>query len=203
MNKFIGAEGANVYFGLRFDEPERIGGLKTKYVTPIYPLRDAQIGLATVYHIVESRDLMPPAFFWKRLYDEVMARVGKAGAEIVASWPRWMRDRAFAWRSRPNCSFCFFQRRYEWVGLLEHHPDLYGNAEAIELRAAGDRREEAYTWIDGLPLPMLRERAAAIFEKRVLAVVKLIRAQEQPDLFASALDDMGIAQTSCGLLCGK
>lgn len=38
----------------------------------------------------------------------------------------------YAWRTRSGCYFCFFQRRIEWVGLLEHHPDLFERAMAYE-----------------------------------------------------------------------
>jgi len=30
----------------------------------------------------------------------------------------------YEWRSRSGCYFCFFQRRSEWVGLKEKHPEL-------------------------------------------------------------------------------
>ncbi len=125
MNHFIGDDEAIVYFGLRADEPDRVGALATKKLRPRYPLREAGIGLATVYRIVEGRDLMPPAFLWQRLFVAVIDRTGGlhgVGMKIVNGWPEWIRDRMFAWRSRPNCYVCIFQRRYEWVGLLEHHP---------------------------------------------------------------------------------
>lgn len=38
----------------------------------------------------------------------------------------------YVWRTRSGCYFCFFQRRAEWVGLLEHHPDLFDAAKAYE-----------------------------------------------------------------------
>ena len=38
----------------------------------------------------------------------------------------------YEWRSRSGCYFCFFQRRIEWVGLLEHHPDLFIRAMSFE-----------------------------------------------------------------------
>lgn len=203
MNHFIGAEGALVYFGLRADEPERVGAFETKKLTPRYPLREANIGIATVYRIVEARGLLPPAFFWQRLYDAVAASV-RPSVALIDQWPRWMRDRVFAWRSRPNCFFCFFQRRYEWAGLLEHHPALFAKAEEIEASVAGDRRESAFRWIaEDYPLSRIRENAETIFQKRVEAVCKLIRAAQQTELFASGLDEMDIAGTSCGLLCGK
>jgi len=38
----------------------------------------------------------------------------------------------YDWRSRSGCYFCFFQRKIEWVGLLERHPDLYAQATEYE-----------------------------------------------------------------------
>jgi 3'-phosphoadenosine 5'-phosphosulfate sulfotransferase (PAPS reductase)/FAD synthetase len=50
----------------------------------------------------------------------------------------------YSWRTRSGCYFCFFQRRAEWVGLLEHHPDLFEKAKAYEKvdPQTGDR----YSW---------------------------------------------------------
>ncbi len=38
----------------------------------------------------------------------------------------------YGWRTRSGCYFCFFQRKSEWVGLHEHHPDLYQLASEYE-----------------------------------------------------------------------
>lgn len=53
----------------------------------------------------------------------------------------------YEWRSRSGCYFCFFQRKGEWVGLLENHPDLYERAKEYEKMdpATGD----FYTWQQG------------------------------------------------------
>ena len=50
----------------------------------------------------------------------------------------------YKWRSRSGCYFCFFQRRSEWVGLLENHPDLFEQAKAYEKFDA--ETGERYTW---------------------------------------------------------
>lgn len=50
----------------------------------------------------------------------------------------------YEWRSRSGCYFCFFQRRIEWVGLLENHPDLYELAASYE--KIDDESGESYTW---------------------------------------------------------
>ena len=31
----------------------------------------------------------------------------------------------YKWRTRSGCYFCFYQRKAEWVGLMENHPDLF------------------------------------------------------------------------------
>jgi len=50
----------------------------------------------------------------------------------------------YNWRTRSGCYFCFFQRRAEWVGLLERHPDLFKKSQEYEKidEASGAR----YTW---------------------------------------------------------
>jgi 3'-phosphoadenosine 5'-phosphosulfate sulfotransferase (PAPS reductase)/FAD synthetase len=50
----------------------------------------------------------------------------------------------YSWRTRSGCYFCFFQRKAEWAGLLEKHPDLFEKAKEYEKfdPTTGDR----YTW---------------------------------------------------------
>jgi len=49
----------------------------------------------------------------------------------------------YRWRTRSGCYFCFFQRKNEWVGLLENHPDLFELAKSYE----NDRKAgTGYTW---------------------------------------------------------
>jgi hypothetical protein len=38
----------------------------------------------------------------------------------------------YKWRSRSGCYFCFFQRRNEWVGLKENHPEKFEEAKQYE-----------------------------------------------------------------------
>jgi len=52
----------------------------------------------------------------------------------------------YNWRSRSGCFFCFFQRKIEWVGLHENHPDLFEQAAEYE-SAHSDGR--VYTWNEG------------------------------------------------------
>src|SRR5258706_9683953 len=66
----------------------------------------------------------------------------------------------YQWRSRSGCYFCFFQRKNEWLGLAERHPDLFERAKKYEKFDAktGDR----YTWSQGETLNELIARAADI-----------------------------------------
>lgn len=80
--------------------------------------------------------------------------------------------------------------------LLETHPDLYAEAEALE--------KDDYSFMRGLPLRELRrpDRVARVFERRVDEVVEAVAAKFQRNLFTLPVDNE-LALTSCGLLCGK
>jgi len=69
----------------------------------------------------------------------------------------------YQWRSRSGCYFCFFQRKEEWVGLSENHPDLFEKARYYEQyhKEKGHR----YTWSPGESLDDLIARASEIKQK--------------------------------------
>lgn len=50
----------------------------------------------------------------------------------------------YKWRTRSGCFFCFFQRKSEWVGLLENHPHLFEQAVAYEKE--DPETGQRYTW---------------------------------------------------------
>lgn len=68
----------------------------------------------------------------------------------------------YGWRSRSGCYFCFFQRKVEWVGLLEHHPQLFEKAKQYE--RCDPETGKRYTWNSGESLEDLSrpERIAQI-----------------------------------------
>lgn len=66
----------------------------------------------------------------------------------------------YEWRSRSGCYFCFFQRKEEWVGLYERHPDLFEQAKAYE--AYHKELGRNHTWSQGEYLEELIERADEI-----------------------------------------
>ena len=68
----------------------------------------------------------------------------------------------YKWRTRSGCYFCFFQRKSEWVGLLEQHPDLFELAKGYE--KFNEETGERFTWSQGESLEELSdpERIAQI-----------------------------------------
>lgn len=191
---------ATIYFGLRADEPDRKGfNPMAKYnITPKYPLRDLGLGIEQVYQILEHKGLTPPAFFWESVYKQVIAE-NVFFQDWVNKLPRWVFDRIFCWRTRANCFFCFYQRRYEWAGLFEHHPDLFADAEYLEQVGNGDEREENFYWIDHqFPLSKIRENYTRYRNQKVQEVINMIYSKQ-----VKTLDEIELAGKSCGLFCGK
>lgn len=102
----------------------------------------------------------------------------------------------YEWRTRSGCYFCFFQRKAEWIGLKERHPDLFEMAKQFE-KVVRDPATGAvvkrYSWAQGETLEELEqpERVAEIKanhqkyleeEKRKRRPVRLL------DMFEDALD---------------
>ena len=56
----------------------------------------------------------------------------------------------YRWRSRSGCYFCFFQRRDEWVGLADTHPELFERAKQYE--KTDSRTGKRFTWVHGVTL---------------------------------------------------
>jgi len=61
----------------------------------------------------------------------------------------------YKWRSRSGCTFCFFQKKSEWVGLKENHPEAFEHAKSLE--KTSDKHDSPFTWIKGLPLKELEK----------------------------------------------
>jgi 3'-phosphoadenosine 5'-phosphosulfate sulfotransferase (PAPS reductase)/FAD synthetase len=66
----------------------------------------------------------------------------------------------YEWRSRSGCYFCFFQRKEEWVGLQERHPELFEQAKYYETYHKELGR--SHTWSQGEYLEDLIKRADEI-----------------------------------------
>ena len=123
----------------------------------------------------------------------------------------------YEWRTRSGCYFCFYQRKAEWVGLAERHPELYERAIAIERKVlldAGvdgdaDFSERAmagrqYTWSGGETLVQLRSRRQEILDKHEAAMTRIRGAHTAVpvlEALSDALDtdDDSLTCTVCAL----
>ncbi len=110
----------------------------------------------------------------------------------------------YEWRTRSGCYFCFYQRKAEWVGLADRHPELFERAVAIEskvLIGAGEGKDasyedhamqgRAYTWSGGELLTELLERRDEILARHEQAMERESQKRHNVPLvevFAEALD---------------
>lgn len=111
----------------------------------------------------------------------------------------------YEWRTRSGCYFCFYQRKAEWIGLAEKHPDLWERAVAIEQKvmkdagADGDAsfgrygmRGRQYTWSGGESLQDLLARREEILQRHNEALDRSAKRKVNRtawEVFAEALDD--------------
>ncbi len=112
----------------------------------------------------------------------------------------------YDWRSRSGCTFCFFQQKIEWVGLLERHPEAYEAAKAMEKNSL--EHGSPFSWSQGETLLEL-ERPERIAEIRSDHKRRVERAKNKrkvdplrPDNGAVDLDDIYGQQKVC-LACHK
>ncbi|MET8323339.1 phosphoadenosine phosphosulfate reductase family protein [Micromonospora sp. NPDC005189] len=102
----------------------------------------------------------------------------------------------YEWRTRSGCYFCFFQRKHEWVGLADRHPELFERAIEYEDKvkyASTAMQGRQYTWSQGESLRDLLARRDEIEQRHQAA---LSRAANRPrrnlpliDVLADAHDD--------------
>ena len=76
----------------------------------------------------------------------------------------------YVWRSRSGCTFCFFQRKIEWVRLLERHPEAFEEAKRYEKTATAAGSQ--FTWseresLEEMSKPERVEQIKADYEKRL------------------------------------
>lgn len=111
----------------------------------------------------------------------------------------------YGWRTRSGCYFCFFQRKAEWVGLADNHPELFEKAVAIEQKtltdagldgdasfAASGMKGRQYTWSDGEALTELLARRDDIMERHAESMKRAEKRRRNLPLIevlSDALDD--------------
>ena len=123
----------------------------------------------------------------------------------------------YNWRTRSGCYFCFYQRKAEWIGLAERHPELFERAVAIERKVLSDAgvdgdadfgshamRGRQYTWSGGETLPELRSRRNEILERHEAAISRAAKKRVNlplMEVLGDALDedDDTIPCTVCAL----
>jgi 3'-phosphoadenosine 5'-phosphosulfate sulfotransferase (PAPS reductase)/FAD synthetase len=114
----------------------------------------------------------------------------------------------YSWRSRSGCTFCFFQRKIEWVGLLEKHPEAFLEAKKYEKQAL--EGNSPFTWsqsesLDELAQPKRIAEIKKDYEKRkkrFLKKAKQIKNPLHPDEDVVDLDDLYGKSKVC-LACHK
>ncbi|HLY76005.1 MAG TPA: phosphoadenosine phosphosulfate reductase family protein [Planctomycetota bacterium] len=107
----------------------------------------------------------------------------------------------YSWRTRSGCTFCFFQRKIEWVGLKEHHPDKF--EEAMRYEKVDPATGQMYTWSQGETLSQLAERSDEIrrnHEKSMKRLTKEKQGQTLFEIFREVLDDESGDESPC-LVC--
>ena len=102
----------------------------------------------------------------------------------------------YEWRTRSGCYFCFFQRKHEWVGLAERHPDLFEKAIAYEDKVqyeATAMQGRDYTWSHGESLRELIARRDEIEAKHEEAMARAKRRPQRNlpllEVLSGVLDD--------------
>jgi hypothetical protein len=111
----------------------------------------------------------------------------------------------YSWRTRSGCYFCFYQRKSEWVGLSEKHPDLFAKAVAIENKMRNDAGADGdasfddyamkgrqYTWSGKETLLELIDRKDEILARNEVAMER--QSKREPNrpiwqVMSDALDD--------------
>ena len=85
----------------------------------------------------------------------------------------------YKWRSRSGCTFCFFQKKSEWIGLKENHPKAWEHAKSLEKQATDNA--SAFTWIKDMPLTELEkpEMIAKVKEQHKKQIEKLKKNKQK------------------------
>ncbi len=88
----------------------------------------------------------------------------------------------YEWRSRSGCTFCFFQRKIEWVRLLEHHPEAFEEAKKYEKTAI--EHGSPFTWCSNESLDELSkpERIAQIKKDYKTRLERALNKKQQNPL---------------------
>ena len=118
----------------------------------------------------------------------VLADVHRILEEAGVGLPKY-----YEWRTRSGCYFCFFQRKAEWLGLKDHHPELFEAAKEYEKMVPQDG-QGTFTWSERESLEEL-ERPDRAEEVRARLAESVEREQSRRrdwrlvDVLGDVLDD--------------
>lgn len=162
------------YVGIRADEPYREGYQATsnKNIRTVMPFREDGVDLLGVKEILQGADLFSSnealtRFRSSESYQEILdlpAEQRTAEQKSLCAMDQGLPG-YYGWRSRSGCTFCFYQRKIEWLRLMEMHPDAFEEAKSYEKAAENDKGEGTFYWLGkDTPLSTLEEpkRKAAI-----------------------------------------
>lgn len=182
---YIGDHPVISYVGIRADEGEWRVDRKTrqKYFEHRKGYISTKPNITTVFPFIED-DLVK---------DDIYRILEDSGV----GYPEY-----YNWRSRSGCYFCFFQRRSEWVGLLENHPDLFERAKAYE--KVDPENGERFTWSDAESLEELSEpERIADIKHRTKMREKQLRSKRGNltlmEQFFDEVRDMEDSSTGCNI----
>ena len=122
--------------------------------------------------------------------------IDRAGVERILDEAGIGLPEYYDWRTRSGCYFCFFQRKHEWVGLADRHPDLFERAVAYEEKVdyqGTAMQGRNFTWSQGESLRELIGRRDEIEQRHQEALSRAAKRfkPNQPliDVLADALDE--------------
>ncbi|MCY4233310.1 MAG: phosphoadenosine phosphosulfate reductase family protein [Bacteroidetes bacterium] len=182
---YIGEDPVISYVGIRADEGEWRVDSKTrrKYFQHRKGYISTKPNITTVFPFIED--------------GLVKSDVYRILTDSGVGYPEY-----YKWRSRSGCYFCFYQRKSEWVGLLENHPDLYERAKGYE--KFDQEKGERFTWSDVESLEELAspERVADIKERAKKREEQLRSRRSEVTLMEQFFDeirDIEDSSTGCNI----
>lgn len=132
--------------------------------------------------------------------------IDKSGVVDILNYSGLGLPEYYKWRSRSGCTFCFFQRKIEWVRLLERYPEAFEEAKQYEKTA--EKCGSPFTWsekesLEDLSKPERIAQIKADYEKRLEKAKKQRQVNPlRPDDDVVDLDDL-YGQSKVCLACGK
>ena len=138
---------------------------------------------------VSSKKNVHPVYPFKEnnlTKDDIMGILEESGVGVPSYYD---------WRTRSGCYFCFFQRKIEWVGLSERHPDLFEKAVAFEEKIGYEdaaSQTGVYTWSQGESLREIvarKEEIKANHEEKMAKEALKNSSRKLFDILDVTLDD--------------